>query len=254
MSPTFDKYAKYYDILYSDKDYNKECNFIEKVFSEFLDKKPKKILDIGCGTGNYMTILLRKGYDVTGVDASASMVTLAEKKIRNLGFNNKVIVNTMSKFNIDEQFDAAICMFAVLNYVTDTEELVKSLANIRKHLKRGALFLFDFWYGPAVLRINPSTRIKVIEANKTKVIRTVTPEIDTFSSLVKTHYYLLALNGDKVLDELTETHKLRYFFPDELNHLAKKSGLEILNYCEFPVLKNKPNDNTWNVAAIARAV
>lgn len=254
MTQVFDRYAKYYDVLYSDKDYNKECDFIENVFSEFLDKKPKKILDVGCGTGNYMTVLLRRGYDVTGIDASASMASLAEKKVRHLGFGSKITVNKMSAFHFDEAFDAAICMFAVLNYVTDTKELIQSLSNIRKHLKKGGLFLFDFWYGPAVLKINPSARIKIIESNNTKVIRTVTPEIDTFSNIVKTHYYLIALNGEKVLDELTETHKLRYFFPDELNHFAEESGLAILNYCEFPTLKSLPGDNTWNVAAVAKAV
>jgi SAM-dependent methyltransferase len=254
MTRVFDRYAKYYDILYSDKDYNKECDFIENALLKFSGKKPKKILDIGCGTGNHMTVLLSRGYDVTGIDPSASMAELAEKKVRNLGFNNRVLVSKMSDFQVDKPFDAAICMFAALNYVTDTEDLVRSLANTRKHLKKEALFLFDFWYGPAVLKINPSTRIKIIESNKTKVIRTVTPEMDTFRSLIKTHYYLVALSGDKVLDELTETHELRYFFPNELDHFAKDSGLEILNYCEFPILESKPAENTWNVAAIAKAV
>jgi SAM-dependent methyltransferase len=254
MNHCFDRYAKYYDILYSDKNYNRECDFIENALLKFSGKKPKKILDIGCGTGNHMTVLLSRGYDVTGIDRSASMVELAENKMRNLSFNGRVLVNKMSDFQVDELFDAAICMFASLNYITDTEELARSLANTRKHLKKEALFLFDFWYGPAVLKIEPSARVKIIESNNIKVIRTVTPEMDTFRSLIKTHYYLVALSGNKVLDELTETHELRYFFPNELDYFAKQSGLEILNYCEFPVLENKPTENTWNVAAIAKAV
>ena len=32
--------------------------------------KPKKILEVGCGTGNYTKILLERGYEVTAVDAS----------------------------------------------------------------------------------------------------------------------------------------------------------------------------------------
>jgi len=254
MSHMYDKYAKYYDILYSDKNYEEECNFIESVFNKFSIEKPKEILDIGCGTGGHMIILLNRGYKVTGIDASKNMAELAEKKIMTLGLHGNILAEKMSDFKLDRSFDAAICMFAVMNYVTDTDEFLKSLLNIRKHLRNGAIFLFDFWYGPSVLHIMPSTRIKIVEKPNIKVIRTATPEIDTFNDIVISHYYLMAMNGDRVVDELKETHVLRYYFPQELIHFLKTSGFEPLTFCEFPNIERKPSEETWNVAVVSRAV
>lgn len=254
MPQVFDRYARYYDLLYSDKNYEKECDFLECLFKQFLQKKPEEILDIGCGTGGHMIPLLRRGYRVTGIDASKSMAELANKKLKNLGIEGKIIVGRMSDFKLSKSFDAAISMFAVVNYIIDTDELLKSFSNVRKHLKKDALFTFDFWYGPAVLSIKPSTRMKVVEAYKIKVIRFVTAEIDTFRHIVKSHYYLIVMKGDKVMDELRETHVLRYFFPQELIHYLKESGFEVLRFCAFPNLEEEPRDDTWNVAVVAKAV
>ena len=75
---SFKNYAKYYDFIYQDKNYNRECNFIEEIFK--TTKKPKKILEIGCGTGSYTKILLNRGYKVTAIDISGEMLKIAREK------------------------------------------------------------------------------------------------------------------------------------------------------------------------------
>ena len=60
MTTSFRKYAKYYDLIYKDKDYQKEVDFIENIFK--ITYKPKSILEAGSGTGSYTKILLERGY------------------------------------------------------------------------------------------------------------------------------------------------------------------------------------------------
>jgi SAM-dependent methyltransferase len=248
-----DKYSKYYDILYVDKDYEKECDFIENVFKQYSLSKPVKILDIGCGTGGHLVHLIRRGYEVVGIDKSESMVRIAEEKIRKYNLRARVFVTDVLDFNLDEKFDACISMFAVINYIIKTDEIIKAFKNIRKHLKHGGLFIFDYWYGPAVLTIRPSTRVKIVEKDGIKLIRTVMPELDTFNHVQRSNYYLIAIKDGMVIDEVRETHVLRYLFPQELIYYLKETGFEILKFCEFPYLDKPPSENTWNVATIARA-
>ncbi|MEM3549517.1 MAG: methyltransferase domain-containing protein [Candidatus Bathyarchaeia archaeon] len=247
-------YSKYYDLLYMDKDYERECEFIEEALRRYSLLKPvKKILDVGFGSGGHMIPLAKKGYWIFGIDKSEYMVRIAEEKIRKSKINAKLITADASDFKLDVQFDACISMFAVVNYIIQTDDLIKAFRNIRRHLKKNALFIFDFWYGPAVLTTKPSSRVKVVDREGLKVIRTVVPELDTFNSIVKSNYYLVAIVDGKVKDEVKEVHVLRYLFPQELTHYLDEAGFKVLKFCEFPYLDKPPSENTWNVATIAIA-
>jgi len=248
-------YAKYYDIIYSDKNYEKECDFLEEIFQYFLNFKPTKILDIGCGTGGHLIPLAKRGYEVVGIEPSTFMLQIAKEKMEKEKLSNVKIYQASSEtFTLNDKFDVCVCMFAVINYITQTDNLIQTFKNIRKHLKTGGLLIFDFWYGPAVLTIKPSVRIKIMERERDlKVIRTVTPELNTLDSICKSHYYLLVIKGNKVIEEARETHVIRYFFFPELHFYLKNSGFDVLKICEFLNLEKSPSENTWNVTLIAKA-
>lgn len=248
-----DIYSKHYDLLYADKNYEKECVFIEEAFKKYSPFEPTKILDIGCGTGGHLLNLAKRGYEVVGIDKSKSMVQIAEEKIRKYKIRARIMAGDVLDFSLNEKFDACISMFAVINYIVETDYLIKAFNNIRRHLKQGALFIFDYWYGPAVLTIRPSSRVKIVEKNGVKVIRIVVPQLDTFNCIQKSNYNLIVIEGDKIIDEAQEVHVLRYFFPQELIHYLDEASFKVLKFCEFPHLDKLPNENTWNVATIATA-
>jgi SAM-dependent methyltransferase len=247
-------YSKYYDILYMDKEYEKECDFLESAFKHYARFKPSKVLDIGCGTGGHLISLAKRGYKVVGVDKSKWMVKFAKEKICNYELPARVLTMDVLDLNLDEKFDACIAMFAVVSYIVQTRDLIKTLKNIRRHLRTGSLFVFDFWYGPAVLTVTPSSRVKIVEKDGVKVIRTVIPELDMFNNIVKSKYYLVAIKENIVIDETQEIHVLRYLFPQELIHYLSESGYKVLKFCEFPYLDRDPSENSWSVAVIAEAV
>lgn len=248
-----DKYAEYYDLFYSDKDYEKECDFLEEIFRAY-NAQPKKILDMGCGTGNHAIPLAKRGYEISGIDASESMISRARKKANQAGVNIAFYVQKMQDVNVNEKFDAAICMFAALNYVTSTDDLLRALKAINRHLQPGSLFIFDFWYGPAVLSIKPSVRTKTIEHDGKKLIRTVTPEMDVNRHVCKTHYSCSVFKDGNIIDQFNETHEVRYFFPLEIQHYLEDAGFELLKLCNFMELGKEPGEATWNVTAIARII
>jgi len=253
VQKVFDTYGEYYDIFYSDKDYDKECDFIERIFKAYSLKPVKSILDVGCGTGGHSILLARRGYKVSGIDASRVMISKAREKSRGRGAGLTFQTADIRKFDLKKRFDACISMFAVLNYITETDDILKALVNIKRHLKPGSIFTFDFWNGLAVLRILPSDRIKVIEAGENRVIRAVHPEMDALHHICKSHYHVLVTQGGKILNEFKETHVVRYFFPQEIAHYLDDAGFELLKFCPFLNLRGKVDENEWNVTAIARA-
>ncbi len=77
-------YADQYDLLYTDKDYEAECDLIEEVFRKYGNGRISTILDLGCGTGNHAIPLASRGYHVTGIDISEDMITHAQKKANSM--------------------------------------------------------------------------------------------------------------------------------------------------------------------------
>ncbi len=131
---TFKSYGKYYDIIYADKDYERECDFIEEIFLKYFETKPKTVLDIGCGTGGHSVPLAKRGYKVTGIDASESMISLAEEKARTAGVKADFQIVRLPKLQLNRKFDACVCMFAVIDYLIQNETIHDAISNIRRHL------------------------------------------------------------------------------------------------------------------------
>jgi SAM-dependent methyltransferase len=253
LNKVFDKYGEYYDLLYQDKDYEKECDFLESIFRKHSIMPIKSIFDGGCGTGGHAIPLARRGYEVFGVDASKVMIGKAVEKANKHRLKVDFRLADLCSINLDKNFDATICMFAVMDYFTTNYELGMVIRNMRKVLKDDALFIFDVWNGLAVLRILPETRVKVVEGDGKKVIRWVHPELDSFNHLCHDHYQLIVTEDGRVVDEIAETHTIRYFFPQEITHYLEENGFQVLEICPFLDLGGKVDENVWNMTYIARS-
>lgn len=258
MSKTvFDQqYADQYDLLYGDKDYEAECDLLEKIFQRNAVGSVKSILDLGCGTGNHSIPLAKRGYKVTGVDLSDQMLSHAQQKaaaLLSVSSSPTFLQGNAQSVVLNEQFDVVLMMFAVLGYQLTNEDVLSALCTVRKHLKPGGLFIFDIWYGPAVLAIRPSDRIKIIPTSDGKVIRAASGSLDVSSHLAEVRYQVWRLSGDRVLSETQEDHPMRYFFSMELALLLSTCGLTLESLTAFPSLEQPVDESTWNVLGVAKA-
>ena len=71
--------SKGYDKLNSETDYVRWASFIEACFEKWSDIKIESVLDLGCGTGPMTLELCRRGYDMTGLDISCEMLSVAKE-------------------------------------------------------------------------------------------------------------------------------------------------------------------------------
>ena len=244
---SFKDYAKYYDLIYKDKDYEKEVDFIENIFWK---NKPKKILEVGCGTGNYTKILLKRGYEVTAIDISEDMLKIARGKC-----TCKFIEGDIRSVSINDKFDVCIAMFAVMGYITKNSDIIKALNNIHRHLKPNGILIFDVWNGLAVMRILPECRVKEVENDKMRIIRVAVPNLKSLDHICEVDYKLLIINKeDSTFHEINEKHIVRFYFPQEIKHYLEDAGFEVLKICPFLDLNGKVNENVWNISVIARAI
>lgn len=255
MSGSFeDKYAKYYDIIYHDKDTEAECDFVEQLMNKFSSKKPKKILDMACGTGRHALIFSKRGFDVTGIDLSNNQLKVAREKASELQLNPKFFEMRMQDFKLDDKFDVALCMFEAINYITTYDEMKQALTNIRNHLKKDGLFIFDFLNGFPLLESYSPERMKIIDNGKIKMIRHKQMKLDKLKHLYEVKYNCLVLEGNKLIDQFDEFHSCRFYFPDETKHLLEECGFKVLSIFPFMEMDKQLTDDVWDVCVVCKVV
>lgn len=245
----FKEYANFYDRLYRDKDYERECKSIKQIFETYATEEIRTILDLGCGTGSHAFIFADMGYDVTGVDQSKTMLDAARikavEKNKNIRFRRQDIRN----LDLSQQFDAAVAMFAVMGYQTSNKDFENALISIHNHLSPGGLLIFDVWFGPAVLVEKPQDRVKIIELPDKKIIRYAHPVLDIIHHTVEVNYTVLEITEQKAT-EISEHHLMRYFFYQEIVYFLEKNGFELLRIGPFMDLNNSIDENCWNIEVI----
>ena len=257
MSQVFgSEYAAAYDDLYGDKDYGEECDLIDRVLQRYGNGKIHSLLDLGCGTGNHALPLAKRSYTVAGVDRSVDMLESARKKAASQNINGRArfYQGDVRDLQLDRVFDASLMMFAVLGYQLENADVLAALRIARKHTRLGGLFLFDVWYGPAVLRQGPSDRIKSIPIEKGRILRVASGQLDIQHHLCSVSYHLWRMEGNFLKGETEETHQMRFFFPLELDLFLECSGFTLVKLGAFPQFDQEPDQNTWNVCGVARAV
>lgn len=256
MSVFDSQYAEQYDLLYAHKNYVEECNLVEAAVGRFAARRPASILDVGCGTGQHAIELASRGYQVAGVDLSESMLRLARSHADRLSLAQRPewVRGDARKFDLDRQFDLAIMMFAVVGYLTTNQDVTLGLRNIRRHLNPGALFACDFWHGPAVLSDRPTDRIRVVSTDSGEVIRSTRTALDIATHTADVQFQLWQIANERVANKSVETHKMRFFFPQEFALFLSTAGFEMLNISAFPTLDSPISDKAWNAFVVARAV
>jgi SAM-dependent methyltransferase len=251
-------HAQQYDLLYQDKNYDAEVALLERLFRKHA-LEGNAVLDLGCGTGQHAIRLAQHGYEVTGVDRSPEMLRIArvkaEQSLDELSPQPNFVEGDVTTVRLGgTPFDAALMMFAVLGYQVTNDAVRASLRTVRTHLRPGALFVCDVWYGPAVLHMRPSERTKVVDAPGGQVIRSVRTELDSFAHRADVSYRVWRLRDKEVVAEMHEKHAMRFFFPQELALLFEAAGLELLELRAFGDSDAPPTEETWNVLAVGRAI
>lgn len=251
----FGVYARYYDLIYRDKDYRQEADFVRALL-ERLAPGCRTILELGCGTGGHAEHLARAGLEIHGVDISADMLQLASARYARLSpeLRSRLLLSQGDVRSVDlgRTYDAVISLFHVMSYQTTNQDLLDAFATARRHLKPGGLLVFDCWYGPAVLSDPPAVRVKRWEDNGIRVLRIAEPVMFPNDNTVDVNYQILVdeISGNQTV-QINETHRMRYLFRPEIELMLASAGLGLEECREFGTGRS-PGFGSWSVCFVAR--
>jgi len=136
----FENYGLKYDAEVYTKGTVGECDFIEQ---EINYNKKAKILDIGCGTGRHSRELAKRGYRVTGIDLSESLLNRAKEIAAKECLSIDYQIQDARSLTFSNEYDLAVMLCEGSFPLMETDEMnYQILQNAASALKDGGKFIF----------------------------------------------------------------------------------------------------------------
>ena len=139
---SFTSVAPYYDELMRQVPYRMWVGYYLLLLSH-QNQKPKRVLDVCCGTGTMCEMLTAEELTLSGIDISPEMIREAKKKAARKHLDIDYFVADATNFDLGRTFDAAFSFFDSLNNILDPARLQGCFKSVSDHLNPGGSFIFD---------------------------------------------------------------------------------------------------------------
>ena len=232
MKDNKDSNYKVGDLIYDANIYDgMNTNLVDlQFYKRWLPKnKDARILELCCGTGRLTLPIAKEGYNITGVDYTASMLKQAEIKASKKGLEVEFIEADIRVLDLPEKYDLIFIPFNSIHHLYKNEDVFKAFNVVKNHLKEGGLFLLDCFNPNIQFIVEGEKEQKEIAQYTTKdgrevlIKQTMRYENDTQINRIEWHYYI---NGE--FDSI-QNLDMRLFFPQELDSYLKWSGFDLIN-------------------------
>ncbi len=221
--------AKYYDKIYSGKNYRAESKKILILINKHKKTNNNDLLDAACGTGNH-TEYLKKYCNVTGLDIDSSMLNIAKKKFPDVKF----IKGDMRSFRLNKEFGAIVCLFSAIAHLTTKSDVVKAIKNFSNHLVTGGVLIIEGFITPDAFKPDMVHDIYKSDPGE-KIYRINITKRKGNIAIVDFHFLVGNKNGIKYIKE---NHKLAMYDHKFFLEAMEEGNLEA-SYIENGLLPNR---------------
>lgn len=218
MNRQYSVFARCYDKMMHDVDRDAWADYLDGFLREH---GAHDIMDCACGTGAMAIRLKKRGYHVTGNDASPEMLMEARNNAYKAGEKRIIFIcEDMRKLKIHKQIDAIVSVCDGVNYLLTAKDVESFFTHAASCLKPGGLLLFD---------ISSAYKLR-----KMLGLNTFTEETDEYAYIWKNRFdpktklcemdLTFFLKNGTQYDRFSETHVQRAHTVEELKRLLSKAG------------------------------
>jgi SAM-dependent methyltransferase len=212
----FTRSARFYDLIYSWKDYRRETEYLLELIRTRMTAA-KSMLDVACGTGEHFRFF--EQFERTGIDLDSQLLAVARNKLPTVEF----VEADMTAFSLGRQFDVVICLFSAIGYAVTIEKLNAAVLCMAEHSAPEGLLIVEPWFTPDQWMPGKAS-LHTGEDGDLKVSRIFASGQEGKVSANTVHY--LVAEGDKV-EYFTESHRLGLFTEEEMRMAFERAGLDV---------------------------
>jgi cyclopropane fatty-acyl-phospholipid synthase-like methyltransferase len=209
--------SKDYLKVYRHRDEEEAANLAGLILDNIKIKSGKKVLDMATGSGRHAIYFAKEGFEVTAVDLSKYLLSVAKKKANKNNLNIHFVHSDIRQFEVNTKFNLILNLFTSIGYFENDEENYSVLEKAYNLLEDDGYFVLDY--------LNKY----LVEKN---LIPSTVDELDG-----KTISQKRFIKGNRIIKEISidngeQVNKyiesVRMFSDSELIHILKKIGFKVL--------------------------
>lgn len=212
----FTKSARFYDAIYSWKDYRSEAATLRRLIQE-RNPDARTLLDVACGSGKHLE-LLREHYEVEGVDVDEEMLAVARHRLPGVRLHRASFLD----LDLGRTFDAVTCLFSSIAYARTTDNLFRAIDVMAGHLTPGGVLVVEPFFPPERFQAGTPWATFVDEPDL-KIARMDVPTVTQRIATIDFHYLVATPHG---ITHFTEPHEVGLFTTEEQADAFRAAELE----------------------------
>ena len=207
-----------YDLIYADKDYAGQARKVAGIIEDRCESGGNMLLEAACGTGVYMQHLA-PSFTVEGFDLSSGQVEAAQQRLP----ESRIMVADMIDFDMEQAYDAVVCLFSSIGYLKTKDNLDKAIANMARHTKPGGVLIVEPWLRLEDFEVGHISLETSSNDNMT-VSRMGISSQEGNVSIVDMHHMVGTKDG---IEHFIERNKLAMYSDEEFADAFAKAGLQM---------------------------
>ena len=217
MTELFAETARIYDLIYRNKDYEREAEILRARIHARNAAPKQTLLDVACGTGHHMESL-RKHFRVSGLDICDQLLGVAQQRNPGVTFHSA----DMMDFDLGCEFDVVTCLFSSIGYVRTHEGLQDAMHCMVRHVKPGGLLVVEPWFTPGEWKV-PNVHAHFIDEPERKIARISTSQVEDGASVFDLHYLIGTPQGT---EHYVEHHEMGLFEIEDMQRAFREAGID----------------------------
>lgn len=194
-----------------------------------IERHGGPVLELACGSGRLTVPLAERGIDITGLDASPTMLARAREKAAARGVDLPLIQGDMRCFDLGRRYRIIFIPFNSLNHIHHWRDIIACFACVRRHLEERGLFILHLFNPDLRLLLrDPRPRYPVARYPDPYVRRTVViTENNAYDGAQQINRVRWYFNWEGEDEERVEALDLRMIYPQELEVLLHYGGFSL---------------------------
>jgi len=216
---SYTRAAGLYDLLYGAfKDYRAETVRLLDIFGG-SGVRVGRVFDVACGTGMHAKSLTEAGLMVDGLDLEPDFVRIAQDRNPEGRFR----VGDMTSFEVDEPYDAVLCLFGSVGHVVEEDRLRAAVRCMAAAVRPGGLLVLEPWFEPGVMQ-DGFVVVNTAKTENMAVCRMSRTSIRGDVSRLEFEYLVGRAKG---IERLSEVHELGLFTRALMEEAMREQGLDV---------------------------